>query len=202
MKHLTLLLVAIFGVACASESNKKDSITTNSVDHRAADHKPAPTANSSGLKPTAAPVVNAPAVKPSDAPAARPTDVTAAQGVDPVAAKAKQLKLRDTPTTLHNGMSMIERIHAEEKLEAWAKGGNIDPPLVLEFTARLSNVLSRIDWKDSKKRERNPADYDRLVSESITGTKALYGHANSPAEFKKTADALLQSCVDCHTLYR
>jgi len=120
----------------------------------------------------------------------------------PIDAKIAELKLRNNPTTLHNGMEMIERLHAEEKLETWAKGDAADPNAVLEFAARMTNVLERIKWTEHKKRERNPQEYDRIVKASLEGTRALPNFVKDTEAFKKAADGLVQTCVDCHTLFK
>jgi len=120
----------------------------------------------------------------------------------PIDAKIAELKLRNNPTTLHNGMEMIERLHAEEKLEKWAKGDAADPNAVLEFAARMTNVLERIKWTEHKKRERNPQEYDRIVKASLEGTRALPNFVKDVEAFKKAADGLVQTCVDCHTLFK
>ena len=133
---------------------------------------------------------------------AMPVEIPAKQTSGPVYAKIAELKLRNNPTTLHNGMEMIERLHAEEKLEAWAKGDAADPNAVLEFAARMTNVLERIKWTEHKKRERNPQEYDRIVKASLEGTRALPNFVKDVEAFKKAADGLVQTCVDCHTLFK
>lgn len=136
------------------------------------------------------------------APNAMPEEIPAKQTSGPVYAKIAELKLRNNPTTLHNGMEMIERLHAEEKLEAWAKGEAADPTAVLEFAARMTNVLERIKWTEHKKRERNPQEYDRIVKASLDNTRALPDFVKDAESFKKAADGLVQTCVDCHTLFK
>ena len=150
------------------------------------------------FQPDEAPVPTSEATPAAPQAAAAP----ATPQTSPIDAKIAELKLRNNPTTLHNGMEMIERLHAEEKLEKWAKGDAADPNTVLEFAARMTNVLERIKWTEHKKRERNPQEYDRIVKASLEGTRALPNFVKDVEAFKKAADGLVQTCVDCHTLFK
>ncbi len=150
------------------------------------------------FQPDEAPVPTSEATPAAPQAAAAP----ATPQTSPIDAKIAELKLRNNPTTLHNGMEMIERLHAEEKLEKWAKGDAADPNAVLEFAARMTNVLERIKWTEHKKRERNPQEYDRIVKASLEGTRALPNFVKEVEAFKKAADGLVQTCVDCHTLFK
>ena len=165
--------------------------------------KPVEVAPASGREVIPAARTYAPGEAPMPVASATPAEATPAkQTAGPVYAKIAELKLRNNPTTLHNGMEMIERLHAEEKLEAWAKGEAADPAAVLEFSARMTNVLERIKWTEHKKRERNPQEYDRIVKASLDGVRALPDSVKDAEGFKKAADGLVQTCVDCHTLFK
>jgi hypothetical protein len=112
----------------------------------------------------------------------------------------------DPPRTLalENGMERVSDAGLEESLEAWADGKEFKLDHVIKRTGVFLEVAPIIKWEDHKKREKNPADHDRIVRESIEKAKELVAAAKAGKtdDIKPLSDQLLQLCVDCHTTYK
>jgi hypothetical protein len=101
-------------------------------------------------------------------------------------------------------MERVSDADLEGSLERWAEGKDIDLEHVIKRTGVFVEVASQIKWDESKKREKNPADHDRLVAEARSRARELLtaAEAGKTDQIKPLADRLLQVCVDCHLGYK
>lgn len=146
-----------------------------------------------------------------DRPASRtaapaPADPTAV--AEPTAAGAPSSRpavdLPPPPWTVHDGMELLGRLKVEPRLDAWAKGRAADFDDVARAARTVVAAADRIDWTGAKGRARNPGDFDAVVRDLRTrgerlGEIAARGDAQA---LRGAADAVAQTCADCHTLYQ
>jgi hypothetical protein len=127
----------------------------------------------------------------------RPTEAASAPATAPASAPARTL-------SLHDGMSKVEDSDLEGSLESWAEGKDIDFEKVIKRTSVYLDIAGKVRWNDNKKRERDPADHDRIVRESIEKATALVeaARAKNEAQVKERSELLIRRCTDCHNKYK
>jgi hypothetical protein len=105
---------------------------------------------------------------------------------------------------LEEAMERVSDAGLEGSLEEWANGKEANLDHVAKRTGVFLEVAPKAKWEAHEKRARNPADFDRLVRESIMKASALVAAAREKRTdaIKPLSDALLQACVDCHTRYK
>ena len=105
---------------------------------------------------------------------------------------------------LANGMELVSDSDLEGSLERWADGKDINLDHVIKRTSVYLDVAAKVKWDDNKKRERNAADHDRIVRESVEKAEILVAaaRAGQTDRISSLSDVLLQRCVDCHTAYK
>jgi hypothetical protein len=106
--------------------------------------------------------------------------------------------------SLHDAMEQVSDADLEGSLERWAEGKDIDLAHVIKRTGVFVKVAPKIKWEEHDKRAKNPADFDRLVRESLAKARELVAaaEAGKSDQIKPLSDQLLQLCVDCHTSYK
>jgi hypothetical protein len=75
---------------------------------------------------------------------------------------------------------------------------------VIKRTSVYVKVWHEVRWTDAEKRERDPADYDRIVTESLAHAKNLVAAAmeGKTDQIKPLAELLIQRCTECHNKYK
>ncbi|HYC78805.1 MAG TPA: hypothetical protein VEI02_14365 [Planctomycetota bacterium] len=173
-------LALFLAAACA---RAKDDVPPDAATPSASDASAAPpSAAASGGAPSSV-----------DAPPAAPT----ASPSTPAPADAPKL-------SLHDGMEALSDAGTEEALETWAKGGAVDFDAAAKLGALIRTTQARIDWSTAKKRDRNPADFDRIVVDvqDLCFELEKAAAARDAAQVGKVSDRLVQRCVDCHLAYK
>jgi cytochrome c' len=140
---------------------------------------------------------------PETRPAAQtPETVPASKPASAPVAKAPESKKL---ITLKAGMQKVADSDLEGSLEKWADGDEINLQHVIKRTGVYVKVAAEVQWTDAKKRELDPKDFDRLVTESQSYAKQLVGAATANAsqdEIKKLAGDTLDRCTGCHLKYK
>jgi hypothetical protein len=161
-------------------------------------------AGSRSTRPPPPPPASPPHEDPAPPP---PPSVPAPQPPAPAAASTTRPEpppAPGPPIALADAMERVSDADVEASLERWADGKAIDLDHVVKRVGVFLDVAPRVKWDDNKKRARDPADHDRIVTESLERAKALVAaaRAGKTDEIKPLADRLLTSCVDCHTKYK
>lgn len=157
---------------------------------------------------------------PPPPPSAPPTDSQmppppppppAATQVKPVEPKPAEPKPADPAPVaeankipLEKGMKKVEDADLEGSLELWADGKEIDLQKVIKRTGVYVKVWHEVRWADAQKRERDPANYDRIVAESILHARNLVAAATDGKtdQIKPLAELLIRRCTECHNKYK
>jgi len=101
-------------------------------------------------------------------------------------------------------MEKVNDAGVEDSLEKWAEGKDINLEHVIKRVGVFVDVASKIKWDGNEKRERNPADHDRIGREATEKAKLLVAAAKEGKtdQIKPLSDQLITLCVDCHTKYK
>jgi hypothetical protein len=148
------------------------------------------------------PAVTEPAPPPPPPPPTPPTKTEVPppqKPVEPAPAVPDANKI-----SLEKGMKQVEDSDLEGSLEKWAEGQEIDLKHVIKRTGVYVKVWHEVRWTDAKKRERDPADYDKLVNESLVYAKQLVDAATAGKtdQIKPIASQLADRCFGCHNKYK
>jgi len=128
--------------------------------------------------------------RPASQPASRPTS-------QPESAPQRTMALKE-------GMQKVDDMDLEGSLESWAAGKDIDFGHVIKRTGVFLDIAAKVKWDDNKKRERDPADHDRIVKESVERAQALVesARASNEAQVKERSELLIRRCTECHNKYK
>jgi hypothetical protein len=175
-------------------------------DDRAAPKTP-PTVEAPSTRPAMGPPTSGPPTSgpPPSGPPPSPPPAATRPATAPVAKPPESAPVADAnKIPLEKGMHQVEDAGLEESLEAWADGKDIDLKHVIKRTGVYVKVWHEVRWTDAKKRERDPADYDRIVTESLAHAKNLVAAAveGKTDQIKPLAELLIQRCIDCHNKYK
>jgi hypothetical protein len=177
---IAIVLLAFFTVCGCSSSRRSPAPQASATPSGQpfGQPSPAPPAATSPAEPPAPP----PADPPPPAPAPEP---------------ARTLSLED-------GMKKVDDAGLEDSLEAWAAGKELDFNHVIKRTGVFLDIAPKVKWDDNKKRERDPADHDRIMREAVEKATALVAaaRASNADQVKELSELLIRRCTECHKKYK
>ncbi len=183
MRVLSLLLLTavFFGFAFRPDLGASLQAADGLAMDMMQDAKPAP-----GAKPKSE---TQPTTKPSGKPEKTPK----------LDDEIKALALK--PQNLGSAMHAFESEKLDQKLRGWAKDGATEFDAAKKTGVKLAALAKAIDWKKSKKRNKDPKGFDEAVTGFETATRKFAEAAlkKDNAELKSSAEAVSQSCGDCHS---